>query len=194
MTTETKIRDLRARMHALETEREKTRCALVRSEAAIDAAAEACALTDSTLEIERARRHKSELALKLETIDDTAKALQKLIAQAEREQAAESEARRVETVAALGVTLAKEADAVHAAIATLNEACRTYLTAAGHYAATARETDRDCAGHPMRVRESLRGVLTIELREFAAAPGSIPSAGKMPKLYGADKTRDWLAA
>jgi DNA repair exonuclease SbcCD ATPase subunit len=196
MTTdnETKLRELRAKLTTLDRVDGERRAKIAGLSSSIEAAAEAAALTGETAEVQRLREQQSKLQAEQLASADIRSALSRLMAEAERERASEIEASRIAQVKEAAAELAGEVVALHASIGALAESCRSYLQAADAYAALANEKDRDSRGHPARVRESLRGVLTVELAAYAAATGSIPSGGKLPTLYGAAFTRDWLAA
>ena len=196
-SAETRLRELRAKLTTLDEADRERRQRIASLTGKIEAAAEAAALTGAQADVtRRLREQQAEVQAELAANADIRAALARLLAAAEKDRAAELEAVRAEQVKDAGAELADEVATIYAAIAALAESCRSYLQAADAYAALASETDRDCKGHPARVRESLRGVLTIELAAYVAAQGSIPSGGKLPTLYGSrpNTDRDWLAA
>lgn len=192
---ESRLRELRAKLTTLDEADRGRRARIASLASSIEAAAEAAALTGVTSDVtRRLREQQTEIQKELAANADIRSALVRLLAAAERDRAAELEMARAEQVKDAGAELAGEVATVYAAIGGLAESCRSYLQAADAYAALAGETDRDSKGHGARIRESLRGVLTIGLASYVAAAGSIPSGGKLPTLYGATANRDWLAA
>ena len=194
-SAESRLRELRAKLTTLDEADRERRHRIASLTGKIEAAAEAAALTGATSDVtRRLRDQQAEVQAELAANADIRAALIRLLTAAERDRAAELEASRAEQVKEARAELAGEVATVYAAIGGLAECCRSYLQAADAYAALAGETDRDSKGHGARIRESLRGVLTIELASYVAAAGSIPSGGKLPTLYGATANRDWLAA